>query len=159
MNKSNSCYCAIVSEKNLNRLTPWLSLNWKNGLLIIKSRRKFSLDISSGFDLCFNTFQKFEITSNFQTVVQLASDVENLGNRAACDDTPSNIDIILSEISSLQPFIGPESGENFILALEEILSPENLGNRTDFDRSYLLDIWEKAGGEKNLFNPCVKPPA
>ena len=136
-----------------------MSLNWKNGLLIIKSRRKFSLDISSGFDLCFNIFKKFEITSNFQTVIQLASDVENLGNRAACDDTPSNIDIILSEISSLQPFIGPESGENFILALEEILSPENVGNRTDFDRSYLLDIWEKAGGEKNLFNLCVKAPA
>ena len=82
-----------------------------------------------------------------------------MGNRAVCGDPSSYIDIILTEISNLQPFAGPDSGEKFILALEEIFSPENIGNRTDFDRSYILDIWEKAGGEKNLFNPCVKPPA
>ena len=82
-----------------------------------------------------------------------------MGNRAVCGDTSSYIDIILTEISNLRPFAGSDSGEKFILALEEIFSPENIGNRTDFDRSYILDIWEKAGGEKNLFNPCVKPPA
>ena len=81
----------------------------------------------------------------------MANDIEKFGQRSACGDTQSNTDIILTKISNLQPFTGLNIGENFILELEKILNPEETGISEDFNRRYLLDIWEKSGGQKGLF--------
>ena len=84
----------------------------------------------------------------------MANEIEQIGERSSCGDAPSNIDTILTEISNLHSFTGPKSGENFILKLEKILNQEKTGLSKDFNRRYLLDIWEKAGGQKGLLNPC-----
>lgn len=84
----------------------------------------------------------------------MANEIEQIGERSSCGDAPSNIDTILTEISNLHSFTGLKSGENFILKLEKILNQEKTGLSKDFNRRYLLDIWEKAGGQKGLLNPC-----